>query len=309
MDDSIDNAQGTHALQSRLTESRTPTRPPLSLSIYWRSDPSNFLSQACFEGNFEVVQYILTEVTEGPHLDDIKDHFQAKLLWACSKGHPEVLTCLLEHGAGIKHCASYASCLKDADTAIRIYEILFKYGLDLADYPGIVYDWIGNETVLQYLLSKGADPNGLDDFDSVPLNSCGRKSTIKLLISYGADVSRAPMLHHDICCPNHSFTEEHCEFLLSVGVDINARAKYPGDAPPGSKVFRDAASSLLNGGTALHFAVRKYGSKGRDTNYLPRAKWLLEHGAKLDIKDDRGLTPLDYATDQAMIDLLESYKL
>lgn len=170
-------------------------------------------------------------------------------------------------------------------------------------------DWIGNETVLEYLLSKGADPNGLNESDSVPLNSCDSESTIKLLIDYGADVSRAQMLHHFICCPDHNFTEESCEFLLSVGVDINARAKYPGDAPPGSRVYRDAVRKLLDGGTALHFVVRGFGSRGWNTDPLPRAKWLLEHGAKMDIKDDCGLTPLEYTTNQAMIDLLESYRL
>lgn len=165
-----------------------------------------------------------------------------------------------------------------------------------------------NETVLEYLLSKGADPNGLDDYDFVPLTTCESRSAIKILINYGADVSKAPMLQQAICFPDHSFTEEECEFLLSIGVDINARAKFPVDAPPRSKIAKDLTRGLLDGGTALHFVIR--GSRGWDTDRLPRAKWLLDHGAKVDIKDNCGLTPLEYAsTDQSMIDLLESYML
>lgn len=138
MDDSRDVTQVTQVLQNLSSELQISSTPPLSLSKDWLSDPSKFLGQACLAGNLEVVQYILTEVKEGPHLDDIKDHFQGNLIWACSNGYPDVLTCLLEHGAEIKHCAMYATGLKDADTAIRIFEILFKYGLDLADYPGIL---------------------------------------------------------------------------------------------------------------------------------------------------------------------------
>ena len=138
MDDSIDVTQVTQALQTLPGELQTSSTPPSSLSKDWHSDPSKFLAQACFVGNLEVVQYILTEVKEGPYLDDIKNNFENNLIWVCSKGYPDILACLLEHGAGINHCAMIAGAIEDTDTAIRIYEVLFKYGLDLVDYPGII---------------------------------------------------------------------------------------------------------------------------------------------------------------------------
>lgn len=162
---------------------------------------------------------------------------------------------------------------------------------------------------MEYLLSNGADPNGLNSFDSVPLHVCDTESTIKLLVDYGADLSLAPILHDFVCFPNHTYSEESCEFLLSVGVDINAPAIYAGHHPPGSKLHDDAARGLLDGGTALHFLVRGYGRVGRpEVDPIPRMKWLLGHGAKMDIKDNCGLTPLDYATEPAMIELLKSHQ-
>ncbi|KUJ10673.1 ankyrin [Mollisia scopiformis] len=280
-----------------------------SLPHDWRSHPFIFLTQACHAGDFETVRYILTEIREGPDLDDIKNSFSTDLLWACTTGYPDILTCLLEHGAPITNCATYAASIEDADTAIRIYDILFEHGLNLADYPGIV-QYLENEKVLEYLLSNGADPNGLDDYHNVPLNICDTESTIKLLVDYGTDLSLAPLLHDFVCFPNHTYSEESCEFLLSVGVDINAPAVYAGHAPPGSKLYQDAAGRLVDGGTALHFLVRGFGRKGRpDVDPIPRMKWLLEHGANVDIKDDCGLTPLDYATEPAMIELLKSYQV
>lgn len=89
-------------------------------------------------GDFETVQYILTEIREGPNPDDIKQYFSTAIFWACIGGYPDIIACLLEHGAPITYCASYATSIKDTDSAIRIYDVLFKHGLNLADYPGIV---------------------------------------------------------------------------------------------------------------------------------------------------------------------------
>ena len=169
--------------------------------------------------------------------------------------------------------------------------------------------WIDNETLLKYLLSKGANPNSLDESDLLPLDLCSSTSTMKLLIDHGADVSRVNLLHHAISWPNNTYSEDTLEFLLKVGVDINACAVYTGDAPPGSRVYAHGLRMTGNGGTALHWIVRGFVLKGRPSvDRVVRAKWLLDKGARVDIKDNSGLTPLDYATDQSMIGLLNQYK-
>lgn len=163
---------------------------------------------------------------------------------------------------------------------------------------------------MEYLLCNGAYPNGLDDCDDVPLNICDTKSTRQLLVDYSADLSLSPILHHFVCFPSHGYSKESCEFLLSVGVDINAPVVYAGHSPPESRVYKHATRGILDGGTALHFLVRGLDCRGRpDVDPMPRMKWSLEHGAKVDIRDNRGLTPLDYAKEPAMIELLKSYQV
>lgn len=104
----------------------------------WRSHPSSLLGKACYDGELEIVRYILTVITEGPELDGIKESFSTDVLWACTRGFPDIVACLLEHGAPITDCATYTASIENTQIAIPIYDILFKYGLKLADYPGIV---------------------------------------------------------------------------------------------------------------------------------------------------------------------------
>lgn len=109
-----------------------------SLPPDWRSRPSTFLVQACYAGDLETVRYILTEIREGPDLDDIKNSLSISLLSTCTQKYPDILNCLLEHAVPVSDCAMYATSIENTNTAIRVYDILFKHGLNLADYPGIV---------------------------------------------------------------------------------------------------------------------------------------------------------------------------
>jgi ankyrin repeat protein len=70
---------------------------------------------------------------------------------------------------------------------------------------------------------------------------------------------------------NETEAREHLEFFLARGLDINA-------------------VSVLSGATALHLAVN-------DGNALA-VKILLDHGARIDIRDKLGRTPLDLAEER-----------
>jgi ankyrin repeat protein len=152
----------------------------------------------------------------------------------------------------------------------------------------------GKTTLLKYLLSKGANPNGLDDFEHTPLELCDSCAAIGVLIDHGADISRASLLHDAISISEDEVCIERMEFLLAKGVDINARAVYYlGDAEPGSRAYSYGMRRTGNEGTALHWAV----CGQREVKSLPRVKWLLEKGADRDVKDNDELKPIDYAFD------------
>lgn len=155
------------------------------------------------------------------------------------------------------------------------------------------------------MLSKGANPNGLDDFERVPLEFCESCTSIGILLDYGADISRGNLLHEATGIPDDKVCITQMEFVLRRGVDINARAVYPGEAKLGTRQYNAGMRRTGNEGTALHWAVRGFKIRP-EVNLFPRVKWLVERGADREIKDNNRLRPVDYASDQATIDLLST---
>jgi hypothetical protein len=168
--------------------------------------------------------------------------------------------------------------------------------------------------LLKYLLLKGADPNGLDHWEHAPLELCDDDDAIIALIDHGANVANGKPLHNAAVIVNDSDCIARMKLLVEHGVDINTRASYPGDTEPDPEApGRDAHSEGMrrtgSEGTALHWAVRgwNWNLRKANVNLLPRVKWLLENGADKAIKDNDGLTPLDYATDPEMVALLSNW--
>lgn len=85
------------------------------------------------------------------------------------------------------------------------------------------------ESVLRYLISKGADPNGVDENGYLPLERAHTRTGIATL---GAELSQANLLHDALQIPWENRCIEPMEVLLNVWVDINARALHcEGPAP------------------------------------------------------------------------------
>lgn len=129
--------------------------------------------------------------------------------------------------------------------------------------------------VLKFLLSKGLDPNAVDNQDSTPLHAaiCNIEAeellieTARALLSYGADVNisnvhRQSVLFEAVKYGRHSLVS----FLAEKGADVNEREK-----------------TL----TPLHVAVRE----GREE----AVNILIAKGADVNVRDRNGKTPLHYA--------------
>ena len=143
----------------------------------------------------------------------------------------------------------------------------------------------------------------LDDLDNLALERCDSEASIGILLDYGADIRHAKLLHWATGISDDEECIKQMEFVLGKGVDINARATYPGDCPPGSRVYAEGMRRTGNEGTALHWAVRGFVTR-REVNRLARIKWLLEKGADKDIRDNKGRKAIDYTSDQEIINLL-----
>ncbi|EAX99575.1 hypothetical protein TVAG_104560 [Trichomonas vaginalis G3] len=126
-------------------------------------------------------------------------------------------------------------------------------------------------SLLEYLISKGADINAKTENGSTPLHYAAKekcKEAAEILISNGADINAKDKdgwtpLHY----PARYNNKETAEILISNGADINAKTE--------------------NGSTPLHYAAK---GKCKETVEI-----LISNGADINAKTENGSTPLHYA--------------
>jgi ankyrin repeat protein len=146
---------------------------------------------------------------------------------------------------------------------------------------------------VQFLISNGADINSLSSWGT-PLNiavKTGRKEVVEALLASGADVN----LGRPGCTPLFSAAfkgdKAMVEILLAHGAEVNIMVN--GRTLVEDTLYRPEIVRILmrakgrDGKTPLHWAV-EYGKIGR-------VERLLRNGARINVKDDAGHTPLDTA--------------
>jgi ankyrin repeat protein len=132
----------------------------------------------------------------------------------------------------------------------------------------------GHKDVCEFLISQGADVNAGSESGFFPLGGIistrteGGIEIFKLLVDHGADYNinfgGYPLLHQAVYSCNNECVRNIAEFLISKGVDINAKG-YQGKTPLHMVRCTEICGLLI--------------SKGADVN----------------AKDNQGLTPLHQA--------------
>lgn len=106
-----------------------------------------------------------------------------------------------------------------------------------------------NETLVKYLLSKGVDPNGKDDFGWFPFLVCGSLAIVALLIDYGADLKHSNFLHQTTGIVDDVACIAQMDLLLNRGVDINDRAEVLDNTEPGTRERERSMLRIAEGGS------------------------------------------------------------
>ncbi|XP_064110419.1 protein fem-1 homolog C-like [Macrobrachium nipponense] len=138
----------------------------------------------------------------------------------------------------------------------------------------------GHSWVVEFLLCKGANPNGVSSNHSSPLRAAcanGHFFVVRLLVEHGADIEAAN--HQGVNSLMLASVNGHLKivkYLLDAGADVNRKD--------------------LTGKSALHASA--------DAGHLAVTELLLDHKARMDA-DDSGLTPLISASSLGHIDLVE----
>ncbi|XP_021414166.2 ankyrin repeat and SOCS box protein 16-like [Oncorhynchus mykiss] len=196
-----------------------------------------------------------------------------------------------------------------------VEELLFR-GAEVDADPGgstALHDACigGHDSCVQLLLAHRADPDLLAEDGSAPLHLCSTAQTFQcaeLLVTGGAEAN--VLTSETKITPLHVVArrgmEEHVKLFLSHGADVSARNR-EGETPLNAACggaerpaeagrYLRMVQMLLGAGADPCTAGRKHHTPLHNacSNCSPRiAEMLLQHGAKADVQNCAGYTPMD----------------
>ncbi|XP_045576067.1 ankyrin repeat and SOCS box protein 16 isoform X3 [Salmo salar] len=205
-----------------------------------------------------------------------------------------------------------------------VEELLFR-GAEVDADPGgstALHDACigGHDSCVQLLLAHGADPDLLAEDGSAPLHLCSTAQTFQcaeLLVMGGAEVN--VLTSETKLTPLHVVArrglEEHVKLFLSHGADVSARNR-EGETPLNAACggaerpaeagrYLRVVQMLLGAGADPCTAGRKHHTPLHNacSNCSPRiVEILLQHGAKADVQNCAGYTPMD-----CLLQVVEDY--
>lgn len=238
----------------------------LFFTIDWINSYNVFL-KAINDGNLQKVKKL---AKSKPFLINKDDKYGfTPLFKSIEKRRTEISVFLIENGADLNCQVSAYSwyALKENFRGDHLYlEDDFKYPIGTPLLSAMYYD----QKLIPLLIKKGADVNKtMALFERKPLHyaaKLGNIETVKLLIEAGADLNPKDLQQRTpLCYASESENSEIIELLIKNGADPN----------------------IVIPKTPLETAVEN----NCETNVLT----LLEMGAKPNMKDLKGKTPLDYA--------------
>lgn len=237
---------------------------------------------------------------------------------------------LIERGAQVQYPHKLLSALLRRDKRsnvtdpIKTLDDFFRMGADVHGSPfAILSSSCDEDTAVMFMekaLEKGANVNGVDVCGSTALQLAvagGKAKLVSFLLQHGADIHQKQ--EKDGSTAVHFITYrsgEVAQILIDNGADLNAiDAKGLSVLHHASRLNNQAVVDMLlkkgvdinfrckkRGATALHYAVKGDGFEA--------ARFLLKHGADVTAMDIDGKTPLDYAKDGGlddMVELMEEY--
>ncbi|KAI8662362.1 hypothetical protein NCS56_01039800 [Fusarium sp. Ph1] len=237
------------------------------------------------------------------------------LILAAQNAKSEVVRFFLDEAVPVSPTATKLAA-REVDGAVEVFQAFLDHGWDINSFDRIPALQYGSPAphqcisatkslpLTKWFLEHGADPNLISKDGHTPLDFVAAHATpdtpsvIDLLLSSGALAAHINALHNALITIH---ADMNCiammMLLLDKGFDVNSL----------SFTNRPEFQSR-NPSTALHWAVRKHSARRGRKNMLARVRWLLDHGADVEVRNSKGKTPVEEASDEALIELLRGRK-
>jgi ankyrin repeat protein len=242
------------------------------------------------DGNVAMTRLLLEL---GANLEQASGNHTTPLLIALLNGQVALATGLLEQGANPNAADDYHRAALFAAIDLR------NFNHD--KYPFLYDDGHDPLDLIKALLKKGADPNlrtdtvpvhGLMQFDGSWVNFDGQTPFIRAALSGDIEVMRL-LLEHG-ADPNIATTQGSTALMAAAGINwIPAQTYTRSEAD-----YLEAVKLCLERGAEVNAAnslglAAIHGAANR--GWIPIIQVLADHGAKLDVKDNAGRTPMTFA--------------
>jgi ankyrin repeat protein len=242
------------------------------------------------DGNTDMVRLLLEL---GANLEQASGNHTSPLLISLLNGQVGLATELLERGANPNAADDYHRAALFAAIDLRNfnhdkYPFMYRDGRDPLD-------------LIKALLTKGADPNlrtdtvpvhGLMQFDASWVNFDGQTPFIRAALSGDIEVMRL-LLEHG-ADPNIATAQGSTALMAAAGINWIPAQTYShseADYVEAVKLCLDRGGSV-NATNSLGLAAI-HGAANR--GWVSVIQILADHGAKLDVKDNAGRTPMTFA--------------
>jgi uncharacterized protein len=242
------------------------------------------------DGNTDMVRLLLEL---GANLEQTSGNHTSPLLIALLNGQVGLATELLEKGANPNAADDYHRAALFAAIDLR------NFNHD--KYPFMYEDGRNPLDLIKALLKKGADPNlrtdtvpvhGLMQFDASWVNFDGQTPFIRAALSGDIEVMRL-LLEHG-ADPNIATAQGSTALMAAAGINWIPAQTYShpeADYVEAVKLCLDRGASA-NATNSLGLAAI-HGAANR--GWVSVIQILADHGAKLDVKDNAGRTPMTFA--------------
>jgi ankyrin repeat protein len=283
----------------------------------------NALQAAAGSGNEQTVKLL---IAHGAHIDALHPRYGSALQAASEGGHEQVVKHLIDAGADVNlQGGDYGGALDLAigNEHIAVAELLLAHGADVALTSHDGQTLLNSATtkghigIVKLLLGHGADVSATNSEGWTPINTAsdyGHLEVAKMLIENGADITVASSRGWT---PINSASKgghlDLVRLLLDEGADVSTPSQ------DGWTPLIAAASNgnceivrLLLGNDKEKSVLNFRSTKGCSALFCAAAnghsdvvKLLLMRGAKLDLEDVYGETPLIRAAMNGCVDVLQ----